>query len=177
MNIRKQVRNRNQKLTNTTSKLGMNLLFRFIYEHLPDSLIYTLNSIYEGESKSFRTESITKYTITINTRWEATQSVMAAKLTRLIHRIAIQLHLVAESCTICSSLSRGQSGNFWIRPPVEPYGYPDYVHESVTKKKPGMWNYKVRKLFQSNKTLILHNYMLWLNIQVIKPETENYMST
>jgi hypothetical protein len=43
---------------------------------------------------------------TINTRWEATQRVMAAKLTRLTHKIAIQLHLVAESCTICSSRSR-----------------------------------------------------------------------
>jgi hypothetical protein len=31
---------------------------------------------------------------------------MAAKLTRLIHKIAKQLHLVAESCTICSSGSR-----------------------------------------------------------------------
>jgi hypothetical protein len=31
---------------------------------------------------------------------------MAAKLTRLTHKIAIQLHLVAESCTICSSRSR-----------------------------------------------------------------------
>jgi hypothetical protein len=31
---------------------------------------------------------------------------MAAKLTRLTHKIAIQLHPVAESCTICSSLSR-----------------------------------------------------------------------
>jgi hypothetical protein len=31
---------------------------------------------------------------------------MAAKLTRLIHKIAIQLQLVAESCTICSSQSR-----------------------------------------------------------------------
>jgi hypothetical protein len=31
---------------------------------------------------------------------------MAAKLTILTHMIAIQLHLVAESCTICSSLSR-----------------------------------------------------------------------
>jgi hypothetical protein len=30
---------------------------------------------------------------------------MAAKLARLIHKIAIQLHLVAESCTICSSRS------------------------------------------------------------------------
>jgi hypothetical protein len=31
---------------------------------------------------------------------------MAAKLTRLTHKIAIQLHLVADSCAICSSLSR-----------------------------------------------------------------------
>jgi len=27
---------------------------------------------------------------------------MAAKLTRLTHNIAMELHLVAESCTICS---------------------------------------------------------------------------
>jgi hypothetical protein len=39
---------------------------------------------------------------------------MMTKLTRLTHKIAIQLHLVAESCTICSSRSGGQSGNFWI---------------------------------------------------------------
>jgi hypothetical protein len=31
---------------------------------------------------------------------------MVAKLTRLTHKIAILLHLVAESCTICSSCSR-----------------------------------------------------------------------
>jgi hypothetical protein len=31
---------------------------------------------------------------------------MAAKLTRLIHKIPIQLHLVREGCTICSSRSR-----------------------------------------------------------------------
>jgi hypothetical protein len=42
-------------------------------------------------------------TTTINTRWEATQRVMAAKLTRLTHKIAIKLHLVAELCTICNS--------------------------------------------------------------------------
>jgi hypothetical protein len=63
-----------------------------------------LNMVYQGVSKSFRTESITKYTI--DSRWEATQSVMVAKLTRLTHKIAIQIHLVAESCTICSSRSR-----------------------------------------------------------------------
>jgi hypothetical protein len=44
--------------------------------------------------------------IIISTRWEATQRVMAAKLTRVTHKIALQLHLVAESCTICSSRSR-----------------------------------------------------------------------
>jgi hypothetical protein len=31
---------------------------------------------------------------------------MAAKFTRLTHKVAIQLHLVAERCTICSSRSR-----------------------------------------------------------------------
>jgi len=33
------------------------------------------------------------------------QRVIAAKLTRLTHKIAIQQHLVAESCTICISRS------------------------------------------------------------------------
>jgi hypothetical protein len=61
---------------------------------------------YEGISKSFRTQSITKQTVRINTRWEATQSVMAAKLTRLTHKIAIKLYLMAESCTICISRYR-----------------------------------------------------------------------
>jgi len=63
---------------------------------------------YEGVSKSFRTESITKYMlITIDTRREATQSVVAAKLTRLTHhKIAIQLHLLLEICTIYCVRSR-----------------------------------------------------------------------
>jgi hypothetical protein len=45
-------------------------------------------------------------TTTVNTYWEATQKVMVGKLTKLTHKIVIQLHLVAESCTICSSHSR-----------------------------------------------------------------------
>jgi len=40
---------------------------------------------------------------------------MAAKLTRLTHQIAIQLHLVAKSCTVCLAPG-GQSGNLWIHP-------------------------------------------------------------
>jgi hypothetical protein len=62
--------------------------------------------MYEGLSKNFQAESITKSTTMINTRWEAMQSVMAVKLTRLTHKITIQLHLMAESWTICSSRSR-----------------------------------------------------------------------
>jgi len=69
--------------------------------------LLTSNVLYGGVSKSFRTESITKYTLaTINTRREATQRVMAAEFTRLTDKIAIQLHIVAESCTLCSARSR-----------------------------------------------------------------------
>jgi hypothetical protein len=62
---------------------------------------------YEGVSVSFRSESITKYMLTLGiTRRESIQRVMVAKLTRLAHKIAMQLHLMAECCTICSSSSR-----------------------------------------------------------------------
>jgi len=43
---------------------------------------------------------------------------MTAKLTSLTHTIAIQLHLVAESCTICRLAPGGQSENFWIQPRI-----------------------------------------------------------
>jgi hypothetical protein len=60
---------------------------------------------------------ITKYTLTtINTRREATQRVMAAKLVRLTHKIAIQQQLVAESFTICSSCSRRPVQKLLITP-------------------------------------------------------------
>jgi len=58
-------------------------------------------------------------TIIINTRWKARQSVMATKLTRPSHKIAIQLHLVAESCATCSSRSR--------RPVRELLNTPSYI--------------------------------------------------
>jgi hypothetical protein len=74
---------------------------------------------------------------TINTRWEATQRVVAAKLTRLTLKIAIQLHTVAESSTICSSHSR--------RPVWKLLDTPSYIH--VFKKSqnsptfPYHWNF------------------------------------
>jgi len=39
---------------------------------------------------------------------------MATKLTRLTHKIATQLHLVAESLSFAVLAPEGQSGNFWI---------------------------------------------------------------
>jgi hypothetical protein len=48
---------------------------------------------------------------------------MEAKLIRLTHKIAIQVHLVAESCTICSSRSR--------RPVRKLFNTPSYVYVCV----------------------------------------------
>jgi hypothetical protein len=47
------------------------------------------------------------------------QRVMAAKLTTLTQKIAIQIHLVEESCTICSSRSR--------RPVLKLLNTPSYI--------------------------------------------------
>jgi len=41
---------------------------------------------------------------------------MAAKLTILAHKIAIQLHLMAERCIFAVLAPGGKSGNFWIHP-------------------------------------------------------------
>jgi len=46
--------------------------------------------------------------------------VMAAKLTRLTHKIAIQLHLVAETVPFAVLAPGGQSGNFWIHGRIHP---------------------------------------------------------
>jgi hypothetical protein len=43
---------------------------------------------------------------------------MAVKLTRLAHKIAIQLHLVAENGPFAVLAPGGQSGKFWIYPRI-----------------------------------------------------------
>jgi hypothetical protein len=53
---------------------------------------------------------------------------MAAKLNRLTHKIAMQLHLVAESCTICSSSSR--------RPVRKLLDTPSYIVTLVERELP-----------------------------------------
>jgi len=83
----------------------------------------SLCEVYECVSRSYRTESITKYTLTkINTRGEATQRAMAVKLTRLSHKIELLLYLVAESCTICISRSS--------RPVLKLLDAPSYVQDT-----------------------------------------------
>jgi len=63
---------------------------------------------------------------------------MATKLTRLTHKIAIQLHLVAENCTICSSRSRQPVRKLLItpssisHPPVIWNVHPDYGNSLFT---------------------------------------------
>jgi hypothetical protein len=97
-----------------------NSLHVYMLCHFPLIVMFTplLIKPYEGVSKSFRTESITKFALTIiNTRSEATQRVMAAKLTRLTHKIAIKLHVVAERAIPFAVLAPGsQFGNFCIHP-------------------------------------------------------------
>jgi len=45
---------------------------------------------------------------------------MAEKLIRLIHKMSIQLHLMAERFADLSPA--GQAGNFWIQPRIWSYG-------------------------------------------------------
>jgi hypothetical protein len=55
-----------------------------------------------------KVSGLSRNKINNNKNWlrRSNAKVMAAKLTRLTHKIAIQLHLVAESFTIFSSRSR-----------------------------------------------------------------------
>jgi hypothetical protein len=82
-------------------------LGRIIY-HSPWNVCISLSSLHIRRCiQKFPDWVVTKYTlITINTRWKATQRVMAAKLTRLTHKIATQLRLMAERYIICSSRFR-----------------------------------------------------------------------
>jgi hypothetical protein len=54
---------------------------------------------------------------------------MAAKLTRLTHKIAIQLHLVVESCTIYSSSARRPVRKLLDTPSYYP---PTYAYDNVS---------------------------------------------
>jgi len=68
---------------------------------------------------------------------------MVAKLIRLTHKIAIQLHLVAESCTICSSRSRRPVRKLLDTLSYASYRFylPDWGHlPFFFKKRSEIWN-------------------------------------
>jgi hypothetical protein len=58
---------------------------------------------------------------------------MAAKLTRLTHKVAIQLHLLTEGCTIYSTRSR--------RPVRKLLDTPSYIFLSKRKESEGSCTY------------------------------------
>jgi hypothetical protein len=117
---------------------------------------YITLCVYEGVSKSYRIKLITKYThTTINTGWEATQRVIAAKLTILTHRIAIQLHLVAESCTICSSRSR--------RPVRKLFDLPSYIAWCLQNEQDRQLSVEVSSVFLST---VMKKVSAWVNIKL-----------
>jgi hypothetical protein len=65
---------------------------------------------------------MTKYTLTFGIiRREVTQRVMAAKLTRLTHKIAIQLYLVI-AIQFAVPAPGGQFANLWIHPRMHNFG-------------------------------------------------------
>jgi hypothetical protein len=70
----------------SASILSSHLRIRWCIQKFPDWVDNEINN--------------NKHSLIINT------NVMVAKLTTLTHRIAIQLHLVAERCILCSSRSR-----------------------------------------------------------------------
>jgi len=60
---------------------------------------------------------------------------MAAKLTRLTHKIAIQRHLVAFAVAVLAP--GGKSGNFWLHPRIlfsEPSFYKNLFLIALTRK-------------------------------------------
>jgi hypothetical protein len=80
-----------------------------------------------------KSTTTTTTTTTTNTHREAAQSFMVAKFIKLTHKIVIQLHLVAESHTICSSCFRQQVQKLLDTPSYMP---PILYHFSFLYKSP-----------------------------------------
>jgi len=71
---------------------------------------------------------------------------MAAKLTTLTHKIALQLYLVAESCIPFAVIAPGgQSGNFWIHPHMS-------VHPSRPSPESVFYISVTNSIFQNSTT-------------------------
>jgi len=79
---------------------------------------------------------------------------MAAKLTRLTHKIARQLHLVTESCTICNYRSRLPVRKLldtpWCKSNTYYWGNLRYYHDVEWDEK--IITPKQAKVFQCERT-------------------------
>jgi len=84
---------------------------------------------------------------------------MAAKLTRLTYRIAIQLYIVAESCTICSSCPRQP-----VRKLLDTSLYKERVcHHKRWVNWVKWWCIQI----QAKKCYVLHSYCItWRSFNV-----------
>jgi hypothetical protein len=109
---------------------------------------------------------------TISTGSETTQRLMAVKLTGLSHKIAIQLHLVAESCTTCSSRSR--------RPVRKLLDTPSYVQKHnkflclgkvsfrkwISEHRAALEEKHRHKSLKSSSSVLWHGVALWWDTNV-----------
>jgi hypothetical protein len=86
---------------------------------------------------------------------------MAAKLTRLTHKIAIQLQLVAQSCTICSCRSR------W--PVLKLFDTPSYVAMSLQ-----MWRGHWQAAAASLRRHFVLRHINARNVRVIINDVSDY---
>jgi hypothetical protein len=80
---------------------------------------------------------------------------MATKLTRLAHKIPIQLQVVAESCTICSSRSRWQ-----VRKLMDT---PSYL-KFLSKCSGQFWSLSTPHLYMKFNSNYYHNSQNWLHL-------------
>jgi hypothetical protein len=111
---------------------------------------------------------LTKYTLTTINTQEATQRAMAAKLTRLTHKMTIQLHLAAESCTICSCRSRHP-----VRKLLDTPSYPVLCYAKLSNFPVRYFctnlNFSPSKSFLLVHDLTVCNLQFYLNISFWMP--------
>jgi hypothetical protein len=93
---------------------------------------------------------------------------MVAKLTRLTHRIAIQLHLVAENCTIWSSHSRWPVWKLLDTP-----SYIPAVNMNNTYLQPSSWKYSLAMTWYAAARVSSHAEPSAANVTAKPPELMN----
>jgi hypothetical protein len=97
---------------------------------------------------------------------------MAAKLARLTHKIAIQPHLVVESCTICSSCSRLSVRKLLDTPSysvINASRFNARYQNCHSRLVYNVLKYKL-KIHNSNRQII-QNILLEAHVMILRPST------